>query len=553
MKKAISMLLLLTIVIGMFAGCVTPGGTTTQPTVNTGGYETLPTDIKDEHPGWLCEEKTTLTVYTYAGANDSFPAPSNDLEFWKWLEEYTNVHIEWEVVEVYGKDYEEILKPKLAVGEGLADIVMTFNVANADSAGKAGVLTDLSLYWDSCFTKTQAYMNSIGYYDNYVNALTSSNDAIYSVGGLANPIEGHVVIMYNTAWMKELGLEIPKTLDEFTAVLQAMKKAGDLNKNGQDDEVILTSSSMYNNLMGVLGNAFGLEQYLAAAPMVLGEDGKVYDEFRTENYKELIRYMADLYKQGILDAEITTMNSNTLTQKIANQRVGVMIDWSAQALVGELMSGNEGDYGEYYTLGAPLASKWNNNEGYFVMRNQAPTTPAAVSASSKNKELACMWLDTLLSDPVVLQTRTYGFEGKNYKVNDAGEIELIMPEDGSAWNVQELGCGQIALPFIQTTEQLLASKQQYPWYLEQYADLRDNYKWVSTSVNTSITLWNDAETQLKTMVQAPTHKAFREWRDKVIIGELDLDASYEEMLANIESLGIDAWVAMWQSIVDRMK
>ena len=52
----------------------------------------------EENPDtWLCDEKTTLTVCCYDAVNNSYPTISNDLRFWQWLEEYTNVHIEWEV------------------------------------------------------------------------------------------------------------------------------------------------------------------------------------------------------------------------------------------------------------------------------------------------------------------------------------------------------------------------------------------------------------------------------------------------------------------------
>ena len=39
---------------------------------------------------WLCDEKTTLTVLTYDAASNTMPAPSNDLSFWAWLEDYNN-------------------------------------------------------------------------------------------------------------------------------------------------------------------------------------------------------------------------------------------------------------------------------------------------------------------------------------------------------------------------------------------------------------------------------------------------------------------------------
>ena len=66
---------------------------------------------------WLCDEKTTLTVLTYDAASNTMPAPSNDLPFWAWLEDYTNVHIEWEVIPQ--ASYNEVLSARLSAGAGL--------------------------------------------------------------------------------------------------------------------------------------------------------------------------------------------------------------------------------------------------------------------------------------------------------------------------------------------------------------------------------------------------------------------------------------------------
>ena len=48
----------------------------------------------EKKDSWLCDEKTTLTVFCDEGASNTMPVPSNDLPFWAWLEDYTNVHID---------------------------------------------------------------------------------------------------------------------------------------------------------------------------------------------------------------------------------------------------------------------------------------------------------------------------------------------------------------------------------------------------------------------------------------------------------------------------
>ena len=123
MKKMLALLLALIMVFSLVACGAkeeTPVEEAPKTEVETPATEETPVEAPAEVPeSWLCDEKTTLKVLTYDAVNSGFPAPSNDLRFWQWLEEYTNVHIEWEVVSYTG--YTDILSARIAGGDNLAD------------------------------------------------------------------------------------------------------------------------------------------------------------------------------------------------------------------------------------------------------------------------------------------------------------------------------------------------------------------------------------------------------------------------------------------------
>ena len=99
--------------------------------------------MAEEKPStWLCDEKTTLTVCTYDAVNNSFPTIGNDLRFWQWLEDYTNVHIEWEVHS--NADYDTVVSTKLSAGEIDTDIMLVGSITTAIEAGKNGLLVDVT-------------------------------------------------------------------------------------------------------------------------------------------------------------------------------------------------------------------------------------------------------------------------------------------------------------------------------------------------------------------------------------------------------------------------
>ena len=554
MKKFVALLLALVMVLSM-AACAgktepaktdAPAATDSTEQSATEAPATTEAPVNEEHPTWLCDEKTTLTVLTYDGVNNTFPAPSNDLPFWTWLEDYTNVHIEWEVVPYAG--YTEVMSTRVSAGADLPDIVMVNDTLVCKNAGVNGLFVNLADYWDTCFTNTEAYFAADG--TDYTSIIKNEDGSFYGLCGTVAPIEGHIVLMYNTEWMNKLGLEIPTTLDEFNAVLDAMKAAGDLNGNGEDDEVILTSSG-FETLSSVLGQTFDLNCYESWDQFGV-ENGVVFPQYTCDNQKIYLTYLNDLYTKGILDAEISSMSADQLSEKIASDRVGVFAYYSAFAITyGSLTSaGVAAPMEEHYTLGNALASEYNNNTGYFTRRSLAKSQPTAVNVNCENIELACKWLDTMFANPDVLRVRTCGFEGENYELNADGSISLIYPEDGSAWNVVSKGCGQISLPFIQTKEQLLNSKMQYEWYIAEYDELRENANWIAPAV-TQVTAFTDHEQELIDEVRTDCRDYWKEMRDKFVTGQSSIDAEWDTYVSNIQKLGLDTFTEAWQSVYDR--
>ena len=567
MRKTTALLLALLLVLCLFSGCAKqekqadPSANDSSQRVSE--HETVenandanPTlaaamngERYDLTPHPLCEEKTTLHISTYDGFNSTYPAPSNDMWFWKTLEDYTNVHIEWEISPIAG--YDEIINTRLSAGVDLADIVMSNSTRATQNAGDNGIFIDLMPYWDTCFSNTQTYFSRIG--ADLLSYIKNPNGMIYSIPNVLNPTEGHITFLYNTEWMQELGAEIPTTLDDFTALLYRMQEAGDLNHNGLDDEIVLTSASI-SNLMSVLGNAFNLEIYEGWEAFDADADGKVFAEYTTENMKECLKYMNGLYKDGILDSEISYMSADELGEKIANDRVGCFVYYSGFAIgYGTMTSLGQSDpVAECFTLGLPLASEWNGNEGYFVRRTFAyGNSGASITAECENPELAAKWLDTLYADPNILWIRCYGKEGETFRFNEqTGALELLCTEVGN-WDARHLGIGQIALPFIQTTEELLSDKLPYAWYLQEYETLR-GCKWVNASVP-KVSIFTEEEAMLRDEVNSEVTSYWFEWRDKFVTGMMDPEADWETYVNSINGVGMKQLTSAWQMVYDRTK
>lgn len=563
MKKVIAFLLVLAMALSMLCACGSSeqaGAEKSSASSENAASMTL--EVSEKAPGlngpvekpedptahYLCDEKTTLTVSTYDAVNSTYLPPSNDLWFWQQVEDYTNVHIDWEVSPIAG--YDDVVNTKLSAGVDLADIVMSNSTRATKNAGDNGVFIDLAPYWDTCFTNTEAYFSAMG--TDIVSLLSNPNGAIYGIPNTTNPTEGHITFCYNTAWLEELGAEVPTTLDEFTDLLYQFKNGGDLNHNGLADEVPLTSSSV-DVLTSVLGNAFNLEQYEGWDAFNADENGTVYAEYITDNMKEYLTYLNKLYVDSVLDAEICYMGMDSLAEKIANDRVGCFVFYSGFAIGYGVLTpeGIKDPLKECFTLGVPLASEYNNNEGYFVRRTVAyGNSGASISSECENPELACKWLDTLYADPYIMWIRAYGKEGESYELDEDGNIMLITDELGQ-WDPSYLGIGQITLPFIQTTEELLSDKLPYEWYLNEYETMRQQ-KWVSASVP-KVSIFTDEESELRDSCNTEVLTYWQEWRDRFITGMSDINAEWDSYKTNIQSLGLGVLTDVWQLIYDRLK
>lgn len=553
MKKLVSLVLACLLLLSLFAGCgqtetteptSTPSSTEPERTPSSDSAEAShTTDRKDS---WLCDEKTTLKVLTYDRVNNTYEIPSNDLPFWAWLEDYTNVQIEWEIVPLSG--YDEVISTRLASGAELADIVNVTSLTTAKNAGLNGTFVDLSTLWDTHFTNTEAYYSSIGI--DYKTALQNEDGSLYSICSTNETQCGHIMLMYNTKWLKAVNMDAPETLDEFTALMKAWKEAGDLNGNGNADEVLFTSTGT-THPVDIIGSAFGVEQYEGRDAVYADEDGVVHAEYTADYMKECLAYLNGLYEDGILDAEINTMNADLLSEKIASDRVGCFIYYNAFSINwGALTSDGLNDpYGEHYTLGPALTSDYSSNTGYYMYRSFIGGDATGICSASDKIDLAANWLDTLMADPTVSEVRLYGFEGQDWHWNE-DHTERV--RDTNEVDLKAMGCGQITLPFYQTATDWGSLYETSPWYMEQDTDIIQNHPWRMPSVPYVGSL-TETEQEMLDMVGTDVNSYWKEMRDKFIIGEADLDKDWNAYVENLTALGLETYEAVYQSVYDRTK
>ncbi|MDD3904664.1 MAG: extracellular solute-binding protein, partial [Sphaerochaeta sp.] len=229
-------------------------------------------------------------------------------------------------------------------------------------------------------------------------------------------------------WLDKLGLKMPTTTEELYDVLVAFRDR-DPNGNGKKDEIPMAGaiSGWNNNPETFLINAFTYSNLVASLDANVNTAVGFYrngDTIKTmvnaPEYREALRYLSRLYKEGLIYSASFSQNSDQLTQ---------LVEGPAEPIVGVVAGGYGGMFsivgGERYRNFHPI-SPVKGPDGaqfgrYFL---QAPVIGnVAISKSCKNPEVVARMIDYLYTDEGTLMSN-YGFEGEGWKWAENGDYGL---------------------------------------------------------------------------------------------------------------------------------
>ncbi|GHU15486.1 ABC transporter substrate-binding protein [Spirochaetia bacterium] len=340
----------------------------------------------------------------------------------KWikdLETRTGVKINWQVVS--SSDWGEQKQIMLAGGE-LPDIVFgngTFD--DVDIMNNLEYFLPLDDLIDKNMPNYKAAMAAIPAF----KAITTYPDGkTYSLAKNlpARPVACNQPII-NKVWLDRLGLKVPTTLDELTAVLRAFKQQ-DANGNGNpDDEFPIAFAKDYS--IDLL-NPFGLDDYRAIG--ITSIDGRFQFVPAHTRYRDAMKWLNQLYQEGILDPESFTQDDQMLRGKRQAEdapRVGFMYAWSADADFGKwsdqyiVIPPIKGPDGKAYAFG-------DSNGVHSVQRNEV-----LISKTCKDPAAAARWIDNFYDSEASIQN-FWGAIGTVITKNSDGTYRLNNPPAGTS-------------------------------------------------------------------------------------------------------------------------
>lgn len=350
--------------------------------------------------------------------NEGYLATEKDSELYNFYKELIGVglvmpYVEWNG----GTTYQEQLNLRIAAGE-MPDVFTPVNGMEAELI-ESGALLDLT---DLLPKYAPNLWNLIPeeIWDTMRVMDPSGEGRIYCIPQVIN--YGRNGGMIRKDWLDKLGLEIPDTQEEFVEVLRAFKEK-DPNGNGMADE-LPTGGRAEARWMGQLFGMYGITMW-EGYPQWDIYDGELTYSGVTQNMKDCLEWLHELYAEGLLDPETLLNDKAAWDGKINSDKVGVWEHIPQECYnYAENIASATGAQAEIAVLPAISAEGY---EGYYTARRLNGLSFVVANTEDEEKIQAVMKFLDAYADTSIWTTLYTGVEGMHSEMVD-GKLTRL-PDD----------------------------------------------------------------------------------------------------------------------------
>ena len=308
--------------------------------------------VGDESITFPLAEKKTLDVFVYASNTGGGTMQDNYVT--DWIEEKTNIHLNF-VYDVDGDEAKTKLNLLMTDPESLPDVFWTTFWTKSELMlyAEQGLILPLDEYLDKAPNWNASNEIIPGRRDD----LTMKDGHIYTFGSAAesfhNTYQNRMWIYM--PWVNELNDgHIPETTDEMYEYLTKVKAAypnsvpvtGYLGGWSTDPTVWFINSFVQCN------NPLSNTNPTVGAGFSVNREGKLEYAPMKEEYREAMRYLAKLYKEGLLDPQLFTQDSTQFAATLNNDPnlVAMHAAGRNQADKAHFDAGEDGTWSNWYCI-----------------------------------------------------------------------------------------------------------------------------------------------------------------------------------------------------------
>ncbi|WP_261301586.1 extracellular solute-binding protein [Paenibacillus andongensis] len=245
---------------------------------------------------------------------------------------------------------------------------------------------------------------------------------IYYIPGMVD--YGRYSGMIRKDWLDKLGLQMPKTQDEYVKVLEAFRDK-DPNGNGQKDE-LPTGGRQEARWMDQLFAMYGVAMFEGYPDWDM-YDGKLTYSAVSPNMKSALEFISKLYKDGLIDKESLLNDKAKWDGKVAANKAGNYFHWAEQTnLYLDNLQKNSGVKGNFASLPIPEVQGY---KGFYTWKRFTPPAWVVKNQKDQKKLMATLKLLNNMYDKKNWNALYLGVEGMHYTMKDGKAIKL--PDDKS--------------------------------------------------------------------------------------------------------------------------
>lgn len=518
------------------------------------------------------EGRPVLTVAIQA---NSFVSEYDNNYLTNYLEEKLGIDIEFYMLSVAPEDVRTQVSLLATGGNDMPDVLLVSGGTLTPEAilnyGANGFFAQLDEYLAD--PELMPNYNAIPDEDRYQMELaqTMADGNTYSLSNYEPETWNltPVRMFINQAWLDTLGLEMPTTTQELKDVLIAFRD-GDPNGNGLQDEIGIygqQSGTYGQNIIAGIMNAFEFwNNGLQNGGLALADDGQtVIAPFTQDGWREGLRYMNDLYNEGVLSASTFT-DSDTQYRATLNEEVNCVGLTSSGSLSSWPDAANNKNFLEM-TLMKPLVGPEGKQYTPYYEYSAAQT--AFILEGTPNLDVAIRFLDEFY-DPYTSIVARFGEEGVDW----TQDPEFLAGTSNSyiaAGYYDSASLSYISNQWLEITNRTWRSTNP------RYSTLAQG-----NAVTNGMVEFDPAD---PTQLNAKNHEYYYEHRPKQVLpllhytleendriqqavtnipdyvnqcmarfitGDMSIDRDWDTYLSNLENMGLSTWLETAQAAYDRM-
>ena len=493
-----------------------------------------------------------------------------------YLTEKTGIKFEWE--QPLEADAQDRLNLLINTDEYPDVIMSNFNRDSMNAWAIQGIIIPLDDLIEKYAPNTMKFLEEDPL--RRVNLLAGDPPQIYAMPSCNECLHCYVdsgIMYYYYPFQKTLGLSEPKTIDEFTDNLRAIRD-GDPNGNGKNDEIpMLVRKGQENNLFNIIANCYFPMGTTHPYGMTIIDDEPVF-QWMNPKAKEVFKYIKMLYDEGLINKDFISLED---TDPIADGDIDI-VGWQLGGHNDEIWKKYSGT-GRWPMAVAIPAFKGPEGIGYSPYKGTYERSSPAVLITDKCKypEVVVRLVDWMYELEPTLNGYI-GPQGECWDWPDEGAVGLngepALYKILVNYGTQRVNSGwDQANPSLRTAAFRLGEQATDMDIIQDFYSNRtiekakevaqlgsfneiNNYECAKVRLTTRLpdeynvppVIYTMEESQRIAEIRAVVDPFISQARVEFITGERDIEADWDDYIRELERMGLPEYLEIQKAALARM-